>query len=374
MDWKSLRQRGLEWSEATGGLTWEGEIARRWLIAIAVFFAALLLFYLCKWIAQRRLARLAARTASGWDDAVVEAIQQTRFWLMAVLAIYLASRVLAPAPQIAQLLQTAAVLAFILQAGLWGNLVIDRGLQQHAERKLQNDPASLLTITALVFIGKLALFTVLLLLALSNLGINVSALITGLGIGGIAVALAVQNILGDLLASMSIVFDKPFVPGDFIIVGDSMGTVQHIGLKTTRLASLSGEQLVFSNNDLLQSRIRNFKRMKERRAVFTLSVRYQTAPEQLQQIPNIIRAAVEAQSLTRFDRAHFIKFSPSSLDFEAVYFVLAPEMNTYLDIQQAINFALLDRFSALGIKFAHPIQTVYLNRDGLPASSDSRLS
>ncbi len=364
MDWESLRQRGLDWSESIRADALADGTALRWLIAAAVFVAALLLFYLFKWVAQRRLAKLAARTSSGWDDAVVEAIQQTRFWLMAVLAIYLASRVLEPAPQTAHLLQTLAVLAFILQAGLWGNLVIDRGLQRHAERKLASDPASLMTITALVFIGKLVLFTVLLLLALSNLGINVSALITGLGIGGIAVALAVQNILGDLLASMSIVFDKPFVPGDFIIVGDSMGTVQQIGLKTTRLTSLSGEQLVFSNNDLLQSRIRNFKRMKERRAVFTLSVTYQTPPEKLQQIPQIIRAVIEAQSQTRFDRAHFAKFSPSSLDFEAVYYVLVPEMGIYMDIQQAINFTLLDRFASLNIKFAHPTQTVYLEAGG----------
>lgn len=365
MNWETLRQRWLDWSASAQALSLEDATTLRWLLAAAVFVSVLLLFYICKWIAQRRLARLAARTTSRWDDAVVEAIQQTRFWLMAVVALYLASRVLAPPPPIAHLLQTAAVLAFILQAGLWGNLVIDRGLQSHAERKLANDPASLMTITALVFIGKLALFTVLLLLALSNLGINVSALITGLGIGGIAVALAVQNILGDLLASMSIVFDKPFVPGDFIIVGDAMGTVQHIGLKTTRLTSLSGEQLIFSNNDLLQSRIRNFKRMTERRAVFNLSVTYQTEPEKLQQIPEIIRAAIESQPLTRFDRAHFARISPSSLDFEAVYYVLAPEMGTYMDTQQAINFSLFAQFANHKIKFAHPTQTVYLNADGL---------
>lgn len=368
MDWETLRQRWFDGSGAIRAMTFADAVALRWLLAIAVFASALLLFYVFKWIAQRRLAKLAARTASGWDDAVVEAIQQTRFWLMALVAVYLASRVLLPPPQIAHLLQTVAVLAFILQAGLWGNLVIDRGLQSHAERKLASDPASLMTITALVFIGKLALFAVLLLLALSNLGINVSALIAGLGIGGIAVALAVQNILGDLLASMSIVFDKPFVPGDFIIVGDSMGTVQHIGLKTTRLTSLSGEQLIFSNNDLLQSRIRNFKRMTERRAVFTLSVIYQTEPEKLYQIPEIIRAAIELQPQTRFDRAHFARFSPSSLDFEAVYHVLAPEMGVYMDIQQAINLELLKSFASHQIKFAHPTQTIYLNSDArLPA-------
>jgi small-conductance mechanosensitive channel len=290
----------------------------------------------------------------------------------------LASRVLLPTPPEGQpahpidhLLRTVAVLALIIQVALWGNLVVDRGLQRYADRKLKGDPASLLTITALVFIGRLILFSVLLLLALSNLNIDVSALITGLGIGGIAVALAVQNILGDLLASMSIVFDKPFVPGDFIIVGDSMGTVQHIGLKTTRLTSLSGEQLVFSNTDLLQSRIRNFKRMKERRAVFSVGVTYETPPERLQQIPGLLRDAVQSQPDTRFDRAHFKEFGPFSLNFEVVYFVLAPDMTLYLDIQQAINFNILQQFAQLGIDFAYPTQTLHLQAPGtLPAQNE----
>lgn len=369
MDWESLRQRWLGWFSPARAISGDDGMALRWLLAIVIFLTALLLFFILKWIAQRRLARLAAKTSSGWDDAVVEAIQRTRFSLLAVVAIFLASRALLPPPPIAHLFQTAAVLALILQSGLWGNLIIDRGLQSYADRKLANDPALLMTITALVFVGKLVIFTVLLLVALSNLGINVSALITGLGIGGIAVALAVQNILGDLLASMSIVFDKPFVPGDFIVVGDAMGTVQQIGLKTTRLTSLSGEQLIFSNNDLLQSRIRNFKRMTERRVQFTLSVVYQTEPEKLQQIPAIVRAAIAAQPLARFDRAHFIRFSPSSLDFEVVYYVLAPEMGTYMDLQHAINFALLEQFKLLQIRFAHPTQTIYLSSDHSVQSS-----
>jgi small-conductance mechanosensitive channel len=371
MNWDSLRDRSIAWNDSLQAYVLDDYPAMRWGIALVVFLAALLFIYICKWVAHRRLARLAERTSSGWDDAVVEAIQRTRWWLMAALALYLASRVLIPTPPAGEpaapvdhLLRTIAVLAFIVQFALWGNLVIDRGLQRYADRKLKGDPASLLTITALVFIGRLILFTLLLLLALSNIGINVSALITGLGIGGIAVALAVQNILGDLLASMSIVFDKPFVPGDFIIVGDQMGTVQHIGLKTTRLTSLSGEQLIFSNADLLQSRIRNFKRMNERRAIFTIGVTYQTPPESLQQIPGILRDAIEAQAKTRFDRAHFKEFGPSSLNFEAVYFVLAPEMSVYLDIQQAINFTLLKQFASLNIDFAYPTQTVYVQQTG----------
>jgi small-conductance mechanosensitive channel len=371
MNWQSLQQRWVDYSETLQRYALADAPAMRWLVALVVFLAALLVFYVLKWVAQQRLARLAAQTSSGWDDAVVEAIEQTRLWLMVALAAYLASRALQPSVAVSGALYTIMILALILQAALWGNLIIDRGLQRHADRKLRDDPASLLTITALVFIGKLVLFTLLLLLALSNVGINVSALITGLGIGGIAVALAVQNILGDLLASMSIVFDKPFVPGDFIIVGESMGTVQYIGLKTTRLTSLSGEQLIFSNADLLQSRIRNFKRMTQRRATFSIGVTYQTPPEKLQQIPGIFRQAIEGQPQTRFDRAHFKEFGASALNFEAVYFVLSSEMAVYLDIQQAVNFTILERFASLNIEFAYPTQTLFVQSAGAVSQSEA---
>jgi small-conductance mechanosensitive channel len=207
---------------------------------------------------------------------------------------------------------------------------------------------------------RLALWSVILLLALDNLGVDVTALVAGLGVGGIAVALAVQNVLGDLFASLSIVLDKPFVIGDFVNVGELVGTVEHIGLKTTRVRSLSGEQIVFSNADLLGSRIRNFGRMYERRVVFTIGVTYQTPRSKLIAIPRIIREAVEARQKTRFDRSHFKEYAASSIDFETVYFVLDPNFNAYMDIQQEINLQIHERFEAEGIEFAYPTQTVFL--------------
>jgi small-conductance mechanosensitive channel len=198
------------------------------------------------------------------------------------------------------------------------------------------------------------------LLAMENLGIDVTAMIAGLGVGGIAVALAVQNILGDLFGSLSIVLDKPFVVGDFIIVGDKLGTVEKIGLKTTRLRALSGEQLIFSNMDLLSSRIQNFKRMSERRVLFSFGVEHSTPIEQVQRIPGIIREAIESQERTRFDRAHFFKFGESSLDFEAVYFMLVPDYNSFMDVQQKVNFELLRRLKADGVVFAQPVRKLHL--------------
>jgi small-conductance mechanosensitive channel len=217
-------------------------------------------------------------------------------------------------------------------------------------------------IGALGFIVQMGLWSAVVLLALDNLGVDITALVAGLGVGGVAVALAVQNILGDLFASLAIVLDKPFVLRDFIIVGDLLGTVEHIGLKTTRVRALSGEQLIFSNADLLSSRIRNFGRMFERRVVFQIGVTYQTPRGKLEAIPGIIRDAITAQDGTRFDRSHFAAYGDFSLNFESVYYVLSPDYNRYMDIQQAINLRIHERFEAEEIEFAYPTQTLFLAR------------
>jgi small-conductance mechanosensitive channel len=214
------------------------------------------------------------------------------------------------------------------------------------------------------FVIRLVVWTIVILVILDNLGIEITALIAGLGIGGVAVALATQNILGDLFASLSIVLDKPFVVGDFLSIDEFLGSVEKVGIKTTRVRSLSGEQLIFSNNDLLNSRIRNFGRMFERRVVFAFGVTYQTPAEKLRRIPTIIRDAVESQEKVRFDRAHFQKYGDSALIFETVYFVLSPDYNYYMDVQQNINLAIFERLAEEGIDFAYPTQTIHFAEDG----------
>ena len=198
------------------------------------------------------------------------------------------------------------------------------------------------------------------LLLLDNFGFKISAIVTGLGIGGVAVALAAQAILGDLLSYVSILFDKPFEVGDFIVVGEARGTVEVIGIKTTRLRSLGGEQLVFSNTDLTGSRVQNFKRMQERRVMFRFGVTYNTRTDVLKKIPAQIKTIVEAVPHTRFDRAHFVAFGPSSLDFEIVFYVLSPDYNVCMNVQETINLAIKELFDGAGIEFAFPTQTVYL--------------
>ena len=206
------------------------------------------------------------------------------------------------------------------------------------------------------------IWTVAVLFFLDNIGFKISTVIAGLGIGGIAVGLAAQAVLKDLFSYFSIIFDRPFELGDFIIVGDYLGTVEYIGAKTTRIRSLGGEQLIFSNTDLTDSRVRNYKRMEKRRVGFKLGVTYDTNHQKLQEIPKIIEAAIKSIKDTAFDRAHFSSYGDFSLIFEVVYYVLSSDYNKYMDIQQEINLAINKEFSLRKIEFAYPTQTIYLNK------------
>lgn len=345
----------LEW-------TYYSNSVRAWLLA--VLFAALVLLGLLavRAIAERQLARLAVRTETDVDDVLVAALRRTRPWFLATISVWAGSLSLVLPQRLAEVLSTLAILVTLVQIGIWAHAAITSYVAAQSERTVELDPARVTTMRAIGFLASLAVWTIVLLVALDNVGIDVTALIAGLGVGGIAVALALQNILGDLFASLSIVLDKPFVYGDFIVVGDMAGTVEHIGLKTTRVKSLSGEQLIFSNSDLLQSRVRNYKRMAERRVVFKVGVTYQTPRSMLERIPEMLSAAVQAQSDTRLDRAHFSGFGPSSLDFEVVYFVLSSDYGTYMDTQQGINLEVVRRFEDAGVEFAYPTQTLFVTQ------------
>ena len=243
---------------------------------------------------------------------------------------------------------------------MWGGTLIEQWITHSRQRKsIPNGAAT--TLVGLGFVAKLALWAVVLLLMLDNLGINITALAASLGIGGVAVALAVQNILGDLLASLSIVIDKPFVLGDSIAVDGLSGTVEHIGLKTTRIRADSGEQIVFANGDLLKSRLRNFKLMRERTIVFGFGVLQTTTAEQLEAIPSLVREIITPLPATRFQRAHFKNFGDSSYNFEAVYTMLTPDYGRYMDTQQAINLALVRVLTERGISLAAPSRRLYID-------------
>lgn len=353
-------------------LTFYGNTAQLWAVAAASATALFLVLAALRRAVASRLARFAERTRNDVDDLAVEVVRRTRAFFLAAVALYAASTLLALPPLADRALRAGGVLALVLQAALWGNGVIAHVVQRQVARSLEENAASATTMNALGFLARALLWGILALLALDNLGVDITALVAGLGVGGVAVALAVQSILGDLFASLSIVLDQPFVLGDFIIVDDVMGTVEHVGLKTTRIRSLSGEQIVCSNADLLKSRIRNYKRMYERRVLFGFGVAYETPPAAVAAIPGVVREIIEAQPDVRFDRAHFKGYGDSSLDFEVVYYTLDPDYNRYMDTQQAINLELLHRFATAGIEFAYPTRTLYVRAAGAPATGHGR--
>lgn len=314
------------------------------------------------------LTRLASRTPFGADDEAAQVLARTHWVLAVSVGIWVAGRFVAGLPVLARDgLLTLALLGLLLQLGVWGTKLIDLRVRDARRERLKDDAATATAMGAVGILAKAALYIVLLLLALDNLGFEVTALIAGLGVAGVAVALAVQSILGDLLASLSIVLDRPFVIGDSLEVGDYQGKVEHVGLKSTRLRSLSGEQLIFANADLLSSRIRNYRRMSERRVVSTLSLACNTPYATLRAVPDILREVVDAQSDVRFGRAHFCRYGDWSLDFELVYFVTDRDYDLYMDVQHAINLEIYRRFEEEAITLAYPTTTVLFDRDkGVP--------
>lgn len=348
-------------------IEWLDNPLRDWFTALGLALSVNVAVAVVKSLARMRLEALAQRTTTALDDSLVMAVRRTQQWLVLLVSLFLAHHYLELPDRLSGLLRGVAVFAAFVQIGLWLGTMIEFWGTRSKQRALEHDPGTATTLGAIKFVAKLVVWSVLLLLALSNIGVDVTAALAGLGIGGIAVALAVQNILGDLFASLSIVVDKPFVLGDFVIVDEYQGTVEHIGLKTTRIRSLSGEQLVFTNSDLLQARLRNYKRMQERRIMFRFGVVYQTSAAQLERIPEIVRDIVCQQDEARFDRVHFFSFGDSSYDFEVVYWVLDPGYLNYMNTQQAINLAMVRAFEKEGIEFAYPTRTLHV--ESLPAAS-----
>ncbi|MCG6988277.1 MAG: mechanosensitive ion channel family protein [Gemmatimonadetes bacterium] len=340
-----------------------GNTVLSWGSAVLVTILAFVAFRLLAVTAAARLARFAKHTRTEWDDIVAAALSRTKALLLFLLSAYAGSTILTIGPGLRRGLRDVAVVALLLQTGLWLSSGIRRWVAIQRKDRPPEEAATVMTMNVFGVAARLVLWSMVVILSLDTLGVNVSALVAGLGVGGVAVALAAQSVLADLFASLSIVFDRPFVLGDFLIVGDLLGSVEEIGLKTTRLRSLSGEQLVFSNTDLLGSRIRNYGRMYERRVVFSVGVTYQTPREKLEHIPVIIREAILKQGdRVRFDRAHLQSFGDFAIVFESVYYVLVADYTAYMDVQQDIYLTIHERFEAESIEFAYPTQTLFLEK------------
>jgi small-conductance mechanosensitive channel len=342
--------------------TYLGNTTGQWIaagvVALVVFFGMLMLRRLIRANYRRMLATPQAELM----ELPLQVASRTTFGFILIAAVFAALQTLALPTRSARLALTIFTIAAFWQAGLWTTTAVLASLDRKRTRTLEVDRAAASSLGIIGFIARVTIWSFVLLLTLDNLGIEIKPLLAGLGIGGIAVALAAQNILGDLFASLSITLDRPFVVGDALTVDEFTGTVEYIGVKSTRLRSISGEQIIMTNANLLASRIRNYARLRERRVVLNISVTPETSRAQLQKIPAILRSLVEAQNDTRFDRAHFSRIGATSFDFEAVYIVTTPDYNRHMDIQQEIQLGLIDAFEAESIAFAYPSQRLVLKK------------
>jgi small-conductance mechanosensitive channel len=340
-----------------------------WSIAVAIAVAGFLVL-----LAGRRWIRSYHRKLKATPETEIveipaQVLSRTTIGFFTALAVYLGAQALTISPGTQRFLQSAITIALFWQAGVWAVAGASAWLERKRRRSMTTDRAAAGSLGIIGFILNVVIWAMVLLLTLDNLGVDITALVAGLGIGGIAVALAVQNVLGDLFASLSITLDRPFVIGDFLIVDDFLGSVEYIGIKSTRLRSLSGEQIIMSNSDLLGSRVRNYGRMNERRIVFGTSITYETPIELIERVPALIREIVQAQEGARFDRSHFAKHGAASLDFETVYYILSADYNRYMDVQQTINMRLHRTLAELGIEFAYPTQRLLITGTVAPQAS-----
>lgn len=340
-----------------------GNSVRDWVVAGGVFAAVLVLLPLARGYLLAQQRRLPAGMPGGITLALRLLERTSRVFLWA-LALFVAIRFLGLPPVFERVSKILIVLVAWFQAAVWATAAVRFGLEKRrdaaakarGERDLPVDIAGSFNI--LLFIAQLVIFAVALLLALDNLGVNITALVAGLGVGGIAIALAVQTVLGDILASLSITLDRPFVVGDWLRIDECEGIVEHIGIKSTRLRALSGEQIILSNADVLKSRVRNLGRMPERRALFTLGIAYETPQPRLEKLPGLIQQVVDSVAGTRFEFCLLKGFGDSALLFEVCYFVPDPTGRRFADILDAVNRGILATFEREGIRFAYPTRTI----------------
>ncbi|MFH1504805.1 MAG: mechanosensitive ion channel family protein [Candidatus Omnitrophota bacterium] len=332
-----------------------------YLISAGMFVLGLIGIKAFKYVILKKLRGFAEKTATTIDDFLVSLLEKTIAPFLYFGIFYFSLKFLKLMPYLDKLINIlgmGVLTVFVVKVSV---RLIGYGLELYWHRSgkgqaLEHSLSGILKVT------KFTVWGIAIIFFLDNLGFKISAVIAGLGIGGVAIALAAQAILKDLFSYFSIIFDRPFEVGDFIIIGDLLGTVEHIGIKTTRIRSLSGEQLIFSNSDLTDSRVRNYKRMQKRRVVFKLGVVYQTPLEKIKKISGMIKNIIESVEDTVFDRAHFFSYGDFSLIFEVVYYVMDKDYNKYMDIQQEINFAIKKEFENKKIEFAFPTQTLYINK------------
>ena len=338
-----------------------------WINIAIVFVATLVVYWLLRSVIRfisNRLAHFSTHRHARFYTIAVEILRSTSQTLLLIFSLLIAIKFIDLPDSWRTAISHGWFIALILQMTFW----IDCGIRLWFQSILR-DPTHVRNPVTTVILGiilRTLVWVMMFLAILSNVGINITALVASLGVGGIAIALAIQTVLSDVFASLAIGFDKPFEHGDFIVFGDVAGSIEHIGLKTTRIRSLSGEQIVCSNTILLQQTIHNYKRMQQRRIVFKFGINYGTPAEKVRQIGGLVKKIIEGVALTRFDRAHFLAFDESQLTFEVVYYVLDADYNKYMDIQQEINLQLMEQLEQMQIRFAFPMRRIEFTGGTLP--------
>jgi len=333
----------------------------QWAIAAALSIGLLIVALLVRLILVRRLPAPEPGEEMHWPMVLHEVVARTWTLFLIIAAIYAGTTLLTLPDSVHRLVYSIFIVALFVQLAFWADRIAAAILAWRLKPIRGRSKSAMRNALSLIqFVVRVAVWSLALLLIFQNLGFDITALIAGLGVGGIAVALAAQSVLGDLFSSLAIILDRPFEVGDFIVFGEQMGTVEKIGIKTTRIRALSGEQIAVSNTDLVKTRVHNFKRMKERRVVLVLGVTYDTPADKLERIPSMVTEIIEKQDQARFERAHFRSFGNFALEFEVIYWVLDADYTIYMDKQQAINFAIFRAFQDEGIEFAFPSQTLYV--------------
>ncbi|MAZ40655.1 mechanosensitive ion channel protein MscS [bacterium] len=342
-------------------ISYFGNTLSDYLVTVVFFVGLLVVFKVFQMVIVARLNKFAKTTKTDIDDTLIKVVNSLRPPFYFFVAFYLALQGLTLADTLEKALTILLILWVVYQVVIAIQILIDYVVR----KRMDEDAAEGHTesvVSLLSLLSKIILWSVGLLFALSNIGIDVTSLIAAMGIGGIAIAFALQNILSDLFSSFAIYFDKPFVPGDVIVVGDKVGIVEKIGIKTTRVRALQGEEIVFSNKELTSAQIQNFKKLEERRVVLSLGATYSTPTEKLKKLPTQIKDVIENVEKARFDRAHFRQFADSALVIEVVYYAGTSDYTEYMNINQSVHLGLKELFEKEGIDFAFPTQTIHLEK------------
>ncbi len=330
-----------------------------YLVCLAIIAGGILSVWVVEALVLRRLKAWAGKTSSTWENFLVDRIRRSGIPLAYLGIVQAALRVLTLTPRVERIIDMAGIVLLVLLVIVFTVSLVRYGFEEYI-RKQGEDASRDRALKGVVSLAKAMVWIIGALFMLDNLGFRISTVIAGLGIGGIAVALAAQTILGDLFGYFVILFDRPFEIGDFIVVGDHMGAIERFGIKTTRIASLNGEQIVVSNKDLTDSRVRNYKRMAKRRVAFRFGVTYRTPVDRLREIPGIVADVFREFEGATLDRVHFFSYGDFSLVHEVVYYVDGNDYTRYMDVQQAANLRIYEEFGKRRIEFAYPTQTVYL--------------